>query len=113
MPVLCSGRRFVERHVTEESHDCVTHGCTHHVCKPYAASSVRSLHAILGACGAAVRWGWLTFNPVTGVRLPSKPRPQPRPPSSDQTANATRCGRTVGGVNGVAGAVGEFDGLGF
>jgi integrase len=84
---LCSGRPFVERHITDEPHDCVAEGCTHHVCKPYAASSIRSVHAILsGACAAAVRWGWLTFNPVTGVRLPSKPRPQPRPPSPDQMA---------------------------
>lgn len=84
---LCSGQPLIERHTTEKPHECGGAGCVRHVCKPYAASSVRSLHAILsGACGAAVRWGWLTFNPVTGVRLPSKPRPQPRPPSSEQMA---------------------------
>ncbi len=84
---LCSGRPFIECHATEEPHDCADAGCRPHVCKPYAASSIRSINAILsGACGAAVRWGWLTFNPVTGVRLPSKPRPQPRPPSTDEMA---------------------------
>lgn len=84
---LCSGRPFIELHTTEEPHDCGEAGCKPHVCKPYAASSVRSINAILsGACGAAVRWGWLPFNPVAGVRLPSKPRPQPRPPSTDQMA---------------------------
>lgn len=84
---LCSGRPFIERHVTKERHDCVERGCTPHICKPYAASSIRSINAILsGACGAAVRWGWLAFNPVTGVKLPTKPRPQPRPPTTDQMA---------------------------
>jgi integrase len=84
---LCSGRPSIERHATDGPHDCAEVRCKPHVCKPYAASSIRSINAILsGACGAAVRWGWLTFNPVTGVRLPSKPRPQPRPPSSDQMA---------------------------
>jgi hypothetical protein len=69
-------RPFVERHVTEEPHDCGTAGCRHHVCKPYAASSIRSLHAILsGACGAAVRWGWLTFQLDRPRRRPAlRPR---------------------------------------
>src|SRR4051812_40620561 len=45
---LCSGGRpFVENHAEEGSHDCLTANCTLHVCKPYAASSVRSIHAIL------------------------------------------------------------------
>jgi integrase len=84
---LCSGRPFVEYHVTEDRHDCLTSGCTMHVCKPYAASSVRSLHAILsGACSAAVRWGWIGFNPMPSVKPPAKRRPQPRPPTSDQMA---------------------------
>jgi integrase len=84
---LCSGRPFVERHAQEGSHDCNASGCTWHACRPYAASSVRSIHAILsGACSAAVRWGWISFNPMPSVRLPSKPRPQPQPPSSEQTA---------------------------
>jgi hypothetical protein len=55
---LCNGRPFVEQHVEEGRHDCTVAGCKRHVCKPYAASSVRSIHAILsGACSAAVRWG--------------------------------------------------------
>jgi integrase len=84
---LCSGRPFIERHAEEGPHDCAGAGCKRHVCKPYAASSVRSIHAILsGACSAAVRWGWISFNPMPSVRPPSKPRPQPRPPSSEQMA---------------------------
>lgn len=84
---LCNGKPFVEKHTEEGSHDCVTAGCKRHVCKPYAASSVRSIHAILsGACSAAVRWGWIAFNPMPSVRPPSKARPQPRPPTSAQMA---------------------------
>jgi len=84
---LCSDKPFIERHTKEGPHDCAATACKRHVCKPYAASSVRSIHAILsGACSAAVRWGWISFNPMPSVRPPSKPRPQPRPPSSEQMA---------------------------
>lgn len=84
---LCNGRPFVEKHAVEGPHACAVDGCTRHVCKPYAASSVRSIHAILsGACSAAVRWGWISFNPMPSVRPPAKPRPQPRPPTSQQMA---------------------------
>jgi integrase len=73
---LCSGKRFVEKHAEEGRHDCSAAGCRWHQCKPYAASSVRSIHAILsGACSAAVRWGWISFKPVPSVRPPAKPRP--------------------------------------
>jgi len=84
---LCNGRPSIERHAQEGSHDCIGAGCTRHKCKPYAASSVRSIHAILsGACSAAVRWGWIAFNPMPSVRPPIKPRPQPKPPTSEQMA---------------------------
>lgn len=84
---LCNGRPFVEKHAEQSTHDCLAAGCKRHVCKPYAASSVRSIHAILsGACSAAVRWGWISFNPMPSVRPPAKPRPRPRPPSAEQMA---------------------------
>ncbi|OLL76447.1 putative ABC transporter ATP-binding protein [Pseudonocardia sp. Ae168_Ps1] len=84
---LCNGRPFVEKHAVEGPHDCAVVGCKRHVCKPYAASSVRSIHVILsGACSAAVRWGWIEFNPMPLVRPPSTMRPQPRPPTSTQMA---------------------------
>ncbi|WP_345415558.1 site-specific integrase [Pseudonocardia xishanensis] len=84
---LCNGKPFIEKHVVEGAHDCAANGCKPHLCKPYAASSVRSIHAILsGACSAAVRWGWISFNPMPSVRPPAKPRPQPKPPTSSQMA---------------------------
>ncbi len=52
---LCSGRLFVEQHEAEGRHDCAASGCLWHECKPYAASSVRQIHAILsGVMSAAV-----------------------------------------------------------
>jgi integrase len=41
---------------------------------------------ISGALSAAVRWGWLPFNPAETARIPAKPRPQPRPPSPAEAA---------------------------
>ncbi|MQA13465.1 MAG: tyrosine-type recombinase/integrase [Pseudonocardiaceae bacterium] len=84
---LCSGKPFVEVHSDEGPHDCDKAGCRRHVCKPYAASSVRQIHAILsGSLSAAVRWGWIAYNPMPGVKPPGKKRPQPRPPSPQQMA---------------------------
>jgi integrase len=109
----CNGRPFIEHRVEgpHESrevrhrrppgrrpaggypeHDCAEAGCTviecrQHECRPYSASSVRQVHAIIsGTLSAAVRWGWIAYNPAPAVRLPTKPRPQPRPPSSADMA---------------------------
>lgn len=84
---LCSGKPFVEKHMIEGRHDCGALKCQVHVCKPYAASSIRQIHAILsGALSAAVRWGWIPYNPMPSVKPPAKKRPQPRPPSPEQMA---------------------------
>jgi integrase len=48
---------------------------------------VRQIHAVIsGALSAAVRWGWLPFNPAETARIPTRPRPQPRPPSPTEAA---------------------------
>jgi len=84
---LCSGRPFVATHAVAGAHDCATTGCRFHECKPYAASSVRQIHAILsGSLSAAVRWGWIAYNPMPAVKPPAKKRPQPRPPTPEQMA---------------------------
>ena len=73
-------------------HDCRAAGCTviecgPHECQPYSASTVRQVHAIIsGALSAAVRWGWIAYNPAPAVRLPAKRRPQPKPPTAADTA---------------------------
>jgi integrase len=57
------------------------------VCKPLAKSSLRQTHAVLsGALKAAVRWGWITTNPLDAVVAPQAARPRPNPPSPQQAA---------------------------
>lgn len=61
--------------------------CGPHKCKPYSASTVRQAHAIIsGALTAATHWRWIAYNPASSVRLPAKRRPQPKPPSAEDTA---------------------------
>jgi integrase len=85
---LCSGKPLIEEHKAEGSHDCAAVKCRAHVCEPYAASSIRQIHAILsGALSAAVRWGWISYNPMPSVKPPAKKRPQPRPPTPEQMAS--------------------------
>ncbi|MEP7019902.1 MAG: site-specific integrase [Pseudonocardiales bacterium] len=82
----CDRRPFVE-HRVQGVHDCATLRCAPHVCRPLAASSVRQIHAIIsGALSAAVRWGWLPFNPAETARTPAKTRPQPEPPTVSEAA---------------------------
>lgn len=82
----CDGKPFIEHRVSGD-HDCGEHRCEAHECKPYSASSVRSVHAIIsGALSAAARWGWISYNPAPAVRLPTKRKPEPRPPSAEQMA---------------------------
>jgi integrase len=40
-----------------------------------------------GTLSAAVRWGWIPYNPMPSVKPPAKKRPQPRPPSPEQMAH--------------------------
>lgn len=109
----CSGKPFIEHRVDgphdcrvvkhrrppgrppvggHPPHDCQEAGCSitecsTHQCVPYSASTIRQVHAIIsGALSAAVRWGWIAYNPAPAVRLPSKKRPQPRPPSASEMA---------------------------
>lgn len=77
----CSGRPFIE-HRAAGPHDCDEAHCRPHQCQPLTPSSVRQIHAVLSAaCGAAVRWGWIPFNPTDAARRPAQPRPNPQPPS--------------------------------
>ena len=49
--------------------------------RPLAASSVRQCHAVLSsAYAAAVRWGWIAFNPMESAQKPRPPAPNPDPP---------------------------------
>jgi integrase len=77
----CGGRALVD-HRMVSVHDCGADGCRPHVCRPLAAATVCRIHAVLSAaCRAAVRWGWIPYNPTEAVRTPTKPRPSPTPPA--------------------------------
>jgi hypothetical protein len=81
----CSGRRTIEHRVAEP-HEC-TERCVPHQCKPLAPTTIRHIHFILsGAYKRAVRWRWLTVNPMAQAEPPPAPKPNPRPPTAAQAA---------------------------
>jgi integrase len=81
----CGGRQSVE-HRTAGEHTCDDR-CGPHMCKPLSASAVRQIHAILSsACKRAVRWRWISTNPLDNAEPPAAARPNPQPPTSEQAA---------------------------
>ncbi|MEU9688132.1 tyrosine-type recombinase/integrase [Amycolatopsis japonica] len=101
--VVVRHRRRPGRPTVEElaNHDCGSAGCEvaecqPHVCKPYSASSVRSIHGVIsGALSAAVRWKRIPYNPAPSARLPAKRKTQPRPPSSQEMARIIEAAHEV------------------
>ena len=58
-----------------------------HECRPLAAATVRQIDAILSsACARAVRWKWISVNPVEPAEAPPAAKPNPRPPTAEQAA---------------------------
>jgi len=81
----CRGRTYVE-HRTKRHHQCDDR-CRPHQCRPLSDASRRHIHNLLsGAFGRAVRWRWVSTNPVHQAEAPSQPVPHPRPPSQPQAA---------------------------
>lgn len=81
----CKGQRMVE-HRVKGKHDC-DHRCRRHVCKPLAQSTIRQIHVILsGALRRAVRWRWLSRNPIEHAEPPKQPPANPQPPTSTEAA---------------------------
>jgi len=81
----CDGRFFVEHHA-DEAHEC-TDKCRPHVCRPLATSSIRQVHFCLsGALKRAVRWRWLTVNPLDQAEPPRGVKHDPHPPTAEQAA---------------------------
>jgi hypothetical protein len=81
----CSDRRTIEHRVAEP-HEC-TERSVPHQCKPLAPTTIRHIHFILsGAYKRAVRWRWLTVNPMAQAEPPPAPKPNPRPPTAAQAA---------------------------
>ncbi|HEY3259857.1 MAG TPA: site-specific integrase [Pseudonocardiaceae bacterium] len=84
----CDRKPFIERHTTNEEHDCVAASCTPHTCRPLAASTVRQIHSVIsGTLSAAERWGWIDTSPA---RVAHRPRPKPPEPDPPTPAEAAR-----------------------
>ncbi|MEQ7125310.1 tyrosine-type recombinase/integrase [Actinopolymorpha sp. B11F2] len=81
----CDRRRYVE-HRTSRAHECDDR-CRRHVCKPLGDATIRQIHFILsGAFKRALRWRWVSVNPMTQAQPPAAPKPNPRPPSATEAA---------------------------
>ena len=81
----CGGRKYIE-HRTEEAHDC-DERCKPHSCRPLAASSIRQIHWCLsGALQRAVRWRWISVNPIDQADTPRAAKSDPHPPTPEQAA---------------------------
>jgi integrase len=82
----------VVRHHSRKEHVCDAEGCRviecrPHRCRPLGSSTIRQIHWILsGALKRAVRWRWISQNPVAQAEPPSAPRPNPEPPSAEEAA---------------------------
>ena len=82
----CDGRGRGIDHRTSRPHDC-DERCRAHVCSPLANSTIRDVHQVLhGAYKKAIRWRWVSTNPVSLAGPPPAPTPDPRPPSADEAA---------------------------
>lgn len=82
----CGGKGGHIRHRTAKPHEC-NDKCQAVSCHPLSTSSIRSLHWVLSsAMDSAVRWRWISQNPLTVVQPPPPSRPNPRPPSADEAA---------------------------
>lgn len=81
----CRNKRTTD-HRTTKPHACDKR-CGPHTCEPLAPWTVRKIHFILsGAYERAVRWKWVTTNPVTQADPPPAPTPDPQPPSPEEAA---------------------------
>jgi integrase/DNA-binding transcriptional regulator YhcF (GntR family) len=81
----CSGRPFIQ-HRTTGKHDCDDR-CAPHRCRPLGPTTIRHMHFILsGAYKRAVRWKWVTVNPLPDAEPPAAPVPNPHPPSAAEAA---------------------------
>jgi integrase/DNA-binding transcriptional regulator YhcF (GntR family) len=81
----CGGRKYIE-HRTDHEHEC-NDKCHPHECSPLKQSSIRQVHFCLsGALKRAVRWKWITINPLDQAEPPKSVAADPHPPTPEQAA---------------------------
>lgn len=82
----CTGRRFIDHYTTGE-HEC-TQRCRSHQCKPLADATIRQIHFLLsGAYHRAIKWRWVSRNPISQAEPPASPSPDPDPPRAAEAAH--------------------------
>jgi integrase len=82
----CDGKRNGVDHRTPRAHEC-DERCRPHTCTGLSSSTIRQIHFILsGALRRAVRWRWISENPIDQAAPPATPRSNPRPPTPAQAA---------------------------
>ena len=82
----CEGRKRHMKHRTRAAHEC-DKDCVVVPCKPLSTSSIRAAHWILSAAfSRAVRWQWLSRNPIEATKPPAPSRSNPSPPSPAEAA---------------------------
>jgi integrase len=82
----CKPGEVLTDHRTHVEHECDKR-CKPHECRPLASATIRTIHAILsGTFGMAMRYQWITVNPIDQVVKPRAKRPQPQPPTAEEAA---------------------------
>jgi integrase len=62
--------------------------CPPHECTPLSNATILKIHYMLaGVLAAAVRWEWIDRNPADVAKKPRQPRPNPKPPTTEQAAS--------------------------
>jgi integrase/DNA-binding transcriptional regulator YhcF (GntR family) len=81
----CKGKKFIE-HRTPTSHECDDR-CRPHECKPLGNSTIRQVRSCLsGALSRALRWKWISVNPLEHCEPAKISQPDPNPPTAEQAA---------------------------
>jgi integrase len=93
----CDGQSAVLHRVVGD-HEC-DRRCRPHVCKPLAAWTVRHIHYLLSAAYEnAIRWDWISVNPMSRARKPAPPRPDPQPPTAAESGQHRSASHTPFGA---------------
>ncbi|GAA1335383.1 tyrosine-type recombinase/integrase [Saccharothrix algeriensis] len=82
----CGGRGDFIEHRKSGEHKC-TDKCRRHKCRGLSNSTILKIHSCLNsALEMALRWDWISVNPMTKAKQPAAPKPKPNPPTPEEAA---------------------------
>ncbi|CAL9611565.1 Tyrosine recombinase XerC [Actinosynnema sp. ALI-1.44] len=82
----CGGKGDFIEHRKSGDHDC-TDKCRRHKCKGLSNSTILKIHSCLNsALEMALRWDWISVNPMDRAKAPTAPKPKPNPPTPEEAA---------------------------